>query len=329
MTSFSLRARTSIVARMMLVIGLLVAAGCNQGKAVKGTAKSCEDYAKRVCKEATEESAACTTIKAAGELMSPDACAMGLAKIDFTVKKLKEQGKKCVELEAKLCADLGTETPTCAMVKERTKEFPPDRCAEMMKHYAEVLADLKRQEAKNKPIAPEQLAKIATGAAPSFGPENAKVTIVEFSDFQCPFCSKAANVTSQIKEKYGDKVRFVFRQFPLPFHPNAHEAAEASLAADAEGKFWPFHDKLFANQSALDRKAIEGYAKEVGLDVSKFKKALDDKTYAAQVDADMKLGEEVAVDGTPTMFLNGARVPNPTDFEGISKQIDAALQAGS
>jgi protein-disulfide isomerase len=313
---------------MMLVVGVLATAACNQAKAVKGTAKSCEDYAKRICKESSEEAEACKTMKAASELLPPDACATGLAKIDFTVKKLKAQGKKCTELEAKLCADLGPETPTCAMVKERTKEFPPERCAGMMEHYAEVLADLKRQEAKNKPLGEDQIAKLTAGAVPAFGPADAKVTIVEFSDFQCPFCSKAANVTTQVKEKYGDKVRFVFRHFPLPFHPNAHEAAEASLAADAQGKFWPFHDKLFANQSALDRKALEGYAKELGMDVPKLKKALDEKTFAAQVDADMKLGEEASVDGTPTMFLNGARVPNPTDFDALSKQIDSALAGG-
>jgi protein-disulfide isomerase len=160
------------------------------------------------------------------------------------------------------------------------------------------------------------------------GPQNAKVTIVEFSDFQCPFCSRAAEATSKLKEKYGTKIRFVFRQFPLSFHQNAQLASEAALAANEQGKFWEYHDKLFANQNALERDKLEGYAKEVGLDVAKFKKALDSKTFAATVAEDLKLGEEAAVDGTPTMFLNGARIANPTDFDAISKQIDAAL-AGS
>ena len=159
-------------------------------------------------------------------------------------------------------------------------------------------------------------------------PRSAKVTIVEFSDFQCPFCSRAAEVAHKVKEKYSSKVRFVFRQFPLSFHQNAHVAAEAALAANAQGKFWEYHDKLFANQNALDRASLEKFAKETGVDVAKLKKALDDKTFAATVDADMKLGEEVAVDGTPTMFLNGTRVPNPTDFDALSQQIEAAL-AGS
>ncbi len=317
--------RRAILSVLLFGLLALFATGCNQQKAVKGTKTSCEDYAKRVCKESSDEAPACSTAKAASELLAPDACAVALANIDFTVKAIKAQGKKCTELEDKLCKDLGTETQTCGMVRERTKEFPPERCVAMLEHYDEVLADLKRQEDKNKPLNEEKIAKISKDDAASFGPDDAKVTIVEFSDFECPFCSRAADVASKVKEKYGDKVRFVFRHFPLPFHPNAHAAAQASLEAESQGKFWAFHDKLFANQKALDRSSLEGYAKEVGMDLGKLKKALDDQTHKEQVDADMKLGEEVAVDGTPTMFLNGARVANPTDFDAISKQIDAAL----
>jgi protein-disulfide isomerase len=314
----------------------LTAIGCNKKEtpsasaavAEKGSATACESYQKKVCDEAGEASPTCTTIKSALELMSPAVCDKALANVDFTIKKLGEKKKKCEELVTKLCADLGDGTDTCKMVKEKTKEFPPERCDMMMEHYAEVLTDLKRQEERLKPLAPEKFAKLLEGSAPSFGPKDAKVTIVEFSDFECPFCSRAADAAHKIKEKYGDKVRFVFRQFPLSFHPNAHVAAEASLAAAAEGKFWEFHDKAFANQRALGREQLEGYAKEVGMNVNKFKAALDSKQYAATVDAEQKLGEEMAVDGTPTMFLNGARVGNPTDFDAISKDIEKALTGG-
>ncbi len=307
--------------------------GCDQLKAMSGQAAAtkasptaCADYTKRLCKESGDDSPICTSVKSTADLLPPEACAAGLANVAFTIKKLGEKRKKCDELVTKLCADIGPTTPTCDMVKTHTKTFPPERCDMMMQHYAEVVADLKRQEEKNKPLAPEKMAKLTAGDAPSFGPTDAKVTIVEFSDFQCPFCSPAANAVQQLRAKYSDKVHFVFRQFPLSFHQNAHTAAEATLAAKAQGKFWEFHDKLFANQQKLDRPSLEGFAKEVGLDVPKFKKALDDKTYAPTVDAEQKLGEEVAVDGTPTMFLNGARIANPTDFDAISKQIDAALK---
>jgi protein-disulfide isomerase len=309
---------------LAVVLGAL-GFGCSKPKEPKPSATACADYEKKICKEAGEASTTCTNLKATMELWPAAACEKALADVGSAIKKLGDKRKKCDELQTKLCAEIGPETATCEMVKARTKEFPPERCDMMMQHFAEVVADLKKQEDKNKPLAPEKLAKLTEGEPPAFGPKDAKVTIVEFSDFECPFCSRAADATKKVKEKYGDKVRFVFRQFPLSFHSHAHLAAEASLAANAQGKFWEYHDKLFANQRGLERDKLEGYAKELGLDVAKFKKALDDKTFAATVDAEMKLGEEAAVDGTPTMFLNGARVANPTDFDAISKDIDKAL----
>jgi protein-disulfide isomerase len=309
-----------------LVLALALAGGCNADKsAVKANPKSCEDYAGRICKEAGEESPTCETIKTATGLMAPEACAVALTKVDFSIKKLGEKRQKCDELTKKLCGDLGPTTATCELVTSQTKTFPPERCEAMLGQYPAVLADLQRMESRNKPLDADKIAKISSADAPSFGPADAKVTVVEFSDFECPYCSRAADVANKVKEKYGDKVRFVFRQFPLSFHQNAHVAAQASLAANAQGKFWAMHDKMFQNQKALDRASLEGFAKEAGLDMASFKKALDDKTFAATVDAELKLGEEVAVDGTPTMFLNGARVGNPTDFDALSKQIDEAL----
>jgi protein-disulfide isomerase len=290
--------------------------------------KACTQYAEKLCAEAGAESPTCANAKTTLELLPPAACAAGLTDIAFTKTKLGDVRKKCDELATRLCKDIG-EGETCTMVQTQTKTFPPERCDQMLTKYADVLADLQKMEAKTKPLPPEKVALIATGEnLAAFGPADAKVTIVEFSDVECPYCSRAASASKQIKEKYGSKVRFVFRQFPLSFHPNAHIAAQASLAANEQGKFWELHDKMFEDQKKLDRASLEASAKAIGLDMAKFKKALDEKTYAATVDAEMKLGEEVAVDGTPTMFLNGKRVSNPTDFDTISKEIDAAL-AGS
>jgi len=307
---------------------LFAAVACNQPAPAKKPAdpKACEQFAERICKETTENSPTCTNLKSSLELMTPEACSVALTSVDVSIKKLGEARKKCDELTTKLCTDLGPETQTCDMVKNTTKTFPPERCEQMLGRYGEVLAGLKKQEERNKPLDAEKVAKLTQGAKTAFGPTDAKVVIVEFSDFQCPFCSRAANAVHSLKQKYGDKIHFVFRQFPLSFHENAHISAEASMFAAEHGKFWEFHDKLFENQKKLDRPSLEGYAKELGLDVAKLKKALDDKTYAAAVDAEMKLGEEVAVDGTPTMFLNGKRVSNPTDVDAISKEIEEALK---
>ncbi len=293
------------------------------GAAIEGP---CGPFVSAVCEAAGDRSAACTQVKGAATLLSPKACEAALKDIAFTKTQIASARKKCDELVSKLCKDLGTETESCQMVKKQSANFPPERCATMMERYDSVLADLKRREDAKKPLPADKQEKIATGDAPSFGPTDAKVTLVEFTDFQCPYCSRAAKATKQLKEKYGDKVRFVLRNFPLSFHKDAHLAAQAALAAGEQGKFWEFHDKAFDNQKALGREQLEKYAQEVGVtDMAKFKKALDDGTFKDKVDADFKLGQEVSVSGTPTLFLNGARVQNATDFDAISKQIDKLL----
>ena len=158
--------------------------------------------------------------------------------------------------------------------------------------------------AAGKPEAPKAPVKITVGSAPSKGPANAKVTIVTYTDFECPFCSRfATNLDEAIKGN--PDVRIVLKQFPLPFHKNADLAAQASLAAHAQGKFWEMHDKIFANAKALTRADLEGYATETGLNMAKFKEALDKGTYAQQVKDETAEGQKIGVQGTPSWFVNG------------------------
>jgi protein-disulfide isomerase len=307
------------------------AATDKDGKTVEAKAEDeklkgpCGEFAKKLCGEAGETSGTCTSAKATLEFLAPAACTAALKDFAVTSKALKDARAKCDELVEALCTGVGKQTETCKMVQEKTKEFPPDRCDMMLKQKDRVIEDLKKQEMQNQPLTPELQAAIAAKDAPSFGDENAKVTVVEFSDFECPFCSRAADVTKQLREKYNGKIRFVFRQFPLSFHKSAQGAAEAALAANAQGKFWQFHDKMFENQKKLDKDALADYAKQSGLNVSDFKAAVESNKYADAVKADVKLGEQVAVNGTPTMFVNGKRVANPTDFGAVAKMIDEAL----
>ncbi|HET9957856.1 MAG TPA: thioredoxin domain-containing protein, partial [Polyangiaceae bacterium] len=259
------------------------------GSAPSATAKrtSCDDYADKICAKAGAESPTCTGFKEATKLMSTSACSAGLKDISVSLSKMDAARSECDKLVKTLCDAIGPKTKTCEMVTTQTKQFPPERCTAMLEHIPEITADLQKMEAANKPLTPELQAAIVAGGPPSFGPADAKVTLVEFSDFECPFCSRAAKVVHDIRAKYSDKVRFVFRQFPLPMHSHAHLAAEAALAANEQGKFWEFHDKLFENQRALDRAALESHAKDAGLNVAQFKKALDDKKHNAQVDEDM------------------------------------------
>jgi len=287
----------------------------------------CADYAAKLCEKAGPTSQTCANIKSVTGLMPAEACDAGLNDLDYSYGRIAELAKKCKELEDKLCADIGEDTKTCKMVRSKVPGMPPEQCTSMMTQYPKVLADLKKQEEANKPLSAEKQKAVATGTSAVFGDADAKVTVVEFSDFQCPYCSRAAGVTTQIKAKYPNDVRFVFRQFPLSFHKHAHLAAEAALAAAAEGKFWQYHDLLFKNQKALTRADLEKYAKEAGLDEAAFKKALDDGTYKKVVDDEIALGNQVAVRGTPTMFVNGARVGNPTSFDAVSAEIDKAIKA--
>ena len=165
------------------------------------------------------------------------------------------------------------------------------------------------------------------GDAPAKGPASAPVTVVAFSDFQCPFCSRAVPTLKEIETAYNGKLRIAFKQLPLPFHDKAHLAAEAALAANEQGKFWEYHDKLFANQQALDRPSLEKYAQELGLDMGKFKKALDTGKFKDKVDAEAKEGAAVGATGTPTFFINGTKLVGAQPVETFKAAIDKELKA--
>ncbi|QRK05107.1 thioredoxin domain-containing protein [Archangium violaceum] len=173
------------------------------------------------------------------------------------------------------------------------------------------------------PVERKQVA--ATG--PSKGPENAPITIVEFSDFQCPFCSRAIGTVEEVLKAYPNQVRLVFRQFPLEFHQQAPKAAEASLCAHDQGKFWEYHDTLFANQKALEVPQLKEHAKKVGLDSAAFDKCLDSGAKAEIVKADMADGQKVGVNGTPAFFINGILLSGAQPFDEFKSVIDSELQA--
>ncbi|MEW5741561.1 MAG: thioredoxin domain-containing protein [Myxococcota bacterium] len=194
--------------------------------------------------------------------------------------------------------------------------------------YAELQKDAGKAPPPAAPGAPEPekvVTDINITGAPVKGPKNAPVTIIAFSDFQCPFCSRVVPTLKQIEDTYGGKVKVAFKHQPLPFHQNAKLAAMASMAANEQGKFWEMHDKMFANQQALDRASLERYAQEIGLDMGKFKAALDSNKYDAYVTADSNEGMRVGANGTPTFFINGRQVVGAQPFEAFKNVIDQEL----
>ena len=164
---------------------------------------------------------------------------------------------------------------------------------------------------------------------PIKGDIDAPVTIVEFSDFECPFCGRYYSQTyKQLENDYikTGKVRYVFRDFPLNFHEHALKAAEAGECADEQGKFWEMHDKLFENQNALGVESIKGYAAELGLDTGKFNECLDSGKYESEVLNDLIAGQNYGIGGTPSFIINGQLVVGAQPYDTFKQIIEAELQ---
>lgn len=164
---------------------------------------------------------------------------------------------------------------------------------------------------------------------PMLGNKNAKVTIIEFTDYQCPFCSRVRPTIKQIMDQYGNKVRYVLRDFPLNFHPQAKKAAEAATCAGDQDKYWDYSKILWANQRALDIPQLKKYAKQTGLDQTKFDECLDSNKYSAEVAKDMADGSKAGVTGTPSFFINGQMLTGARPYEQFKEIIDLELRSGS
>ena len=165
---------------------------------------------------------------------------------------------------------------------------------------------------------------------PVVGNASAPVTVVEFSDFQCPFCQRVVPTLKQVRDTYGDRVRVVWKDFPLTsIHPQAFKAAEAGQCAREQGKFWEYHDRLFANQQALEPDLLKKYALETGLDAAKFNACLDTAKYAERVQAQMGLGNQLGVSSTPSIFINGRMVSGAQPYETFTTIIDEELERAS
>ena len=167
--------------------------------------------------------------------------------------------------------------------------------------------------------------KVDIGNSPSKGAKNAKVTVVEFSDFQCPYCGKGKEIVDQLVKMYPNDVKVVFKNLPLEFHPQALPAAKAAYAAGKQGKFWEMHDQLFDNQRSLADGFYEESAKKLGLNLEQFKKDFAAPETEAAVKADLELARSLQVQGTPNFFVNGVNLRGAYPIEEFKKIIDRWL----
>src|SRR5437660_5340101 len=234
---------------------------------------------------------------------------------DDEVKKFYEENK----------AQMGGQSYD--QIKERVTNYL--RQQKGREHLSKMIEELKQKHGVQISLSPPNLPRVEVAAkGPARGPEQAPVTIVEFSDFQCPYCGREVPVVERVMKEYDGKVKLVFRHFPLDFHPFAAKAAEAGACAADQGsdKFWKLHDKMFGNQQKLAVSDLKGYAKEIGLDSSKFDKCLDNGEMKALVEADEKAGQEAGVNGTPAFFVNGIFINGAVPYEQFKDTVDRELK---
>jgi len=167
--------------------------------------------------------------------------------------------------------------------------------------------------------------EVGDGGRPPRGAADAPIEVIEFSDFQCPFCLRANPVIEQVLKTYGDKIKFVYRHYPLPNHPNARPAAEASACAQVQGKFWEYHDQLFANPTKLSADDLKAHAAFLGLDTAKFNACVDNHEQKPGVDADIAEAHALGVTGTPAFFVNGRSIEGAQPFDAFKRIIDEEL----
>jgi len=194
------------------------------------------------------------------------------------------------------------------------------------RRYREMLVANMRRNFKVTTFLDPLRTDVATAGYPSRGPANAPVTIVEFADFECPFCGGFYPTLKLVEKNYADKVRLVYRQFPITtIHPNAQKAAEASLCANDQQKFWEFYDALFSDQSRLDIPSLKQRAQTLGLNTATFNTCLDSGSQAATIQKDRDEAQKIGVNSTPTVFING-RLLGGRSYAEIQEVIEDELQ---
>ena len=262
------------------------------------------------------------------KLLSKEAANAKMEKDAFIMQKVVKGNVKASEAEFnKFVAEKKIpEKQISPEIKERINKYLEDQKKD--EKINEYLAKL----TKGQPVEvyfkkPKLTMDIEVGTGPIWGSKSAPVTIVEFSDFQCPFCSKAAATVDEVKKKYKGKIQLAFRHFPLSFHKEAGPAAEASMCLNEQSvdKFWKYHDILFENQKELDQASLDKYAKQAGANMDKYKECMTSGRHKETVKKDTEYGEKIGVRSTPTFFINGELVSGALPLEAFSEVIEEAI----
>jgi protein-disulfide isomerase len=242
---------------------------------------------------------------------------------DFTARERREFSRYVAEL-ASPCAAVAAPIGQCVLERRACPACLPAAQA-IAKGVRDGMTREQVQALYKERFDVTSARTIALEGSPSRGPEAAPVVVVEFADFECPFCQKLAPELDAAWQSRKDKVRFVYKFLPLPMHPHGEVAARAAIAAQAQGKFWEMHHQLFTNGQHLEDGDLEGYAKALGLDLGRFRADMTSPATHARIESDRKLAEALGVKGTPTIFIDGHEYDAKVDFgEWIDGEIAAA-----
>lgn len=233
------------------------------------------------------------------------------APTDAEVQKLYDDNKE------------GLQGQSLEDVRDQLVEYLENRAGQQ--RFTAFMAELRQKYPTRITFRPPTV-DVALPSSPAKGGANAPVTIIEFSDYECPYCKRAEPTVQQVLSTYGDKVRFAYRHYPLPFHANARPAAEASLCASAQGKFWEFHSKAMAAND-LTMANLQQIASDIGLDRTKFDDCMATQEFKAEIDQDIAAAQAAGVNGTPAFFINGRLMDGAQPFERFKEIIDEELEA--
>jgi len=260
-------------------------------------------------------------------LVEQEAAALKVTPDDLLKKEILDKVPKPSDAEIQQVYEENKQAlggATLDQVKDRIVEYLTAQKGEERRQA--YIGELKKKYKTTVSLQPPKI-EVGKGTRPPLGDKNAPVTIVMFSDYECPFCKRAEPTVEQVMEKYKGKVQLYYRDYPLPFHQNAKPASEAAHCANAQGKFWEYHKKVMAAED-LSKANLQKIASDVGLDRKKFDACLDKGEFKQAVEVELIEGEAVGIDGTPAFFINGRRLSGAQPFEKFQEIIEEEL-AGS
>jgi protein-disulfide isomerase len=225
------------------------------------------------------------------------------------------------------CSDQPVPVAQCVLEKR-----PCSRCMPaaklLLKGVRDGLASEQVEKLYHNRFDADRVKNVPLDGSPAKGPESAQVVLIEFADFECPFCGREAPVLDKVVEKHAQDIRFVYKFFPISAHPHGESSARAAIAAMAQGKFWEMHDKLFQNQEHLEQADVDGYAKDIGLNLAKFHADMTSAATNDRLARDRKLADDLKIEGTPTIYINGRDFDARQDIdEWISQELSTSGSA--